>query len=273
MFKMISLQGEIDETKRKMAMRRHGSDTSGVRDCDSIGTDLNGSRGNFRSSATGRNSVSRLGGSSGREQSIMHDRQPVPSGRHAQIRNSNGSGSTVSSGGSGASVDAGRQHRHIAGGRSSVARGQGPRPPSSSRDFTSSGIGRGPMPRPRGGVAPREVTSSVRGTGRGSGARGTVMRAPGRGARGGPQRTSARASARASAGRQSKNVRPPTEGQRGHNLRTSSLSSSGTGGKATTAAPKGGNQQQHATTEGEKKKKKKLFKLNLKAELVVDQQS
>ena len=270
MFK-ISLQGEIDETKRKMAMRRHGSDTNGLRDHDSVGTD--GSRGSFRSSATGRDSVSRLGGSSGREQSMVHDRQPVPSGRYTQMRKSNGSSSTVSSGGSGGSVDAGRQHRQIPGGRSSVAKGQGRRPPGSSRDSTSSGRGRGPMPRPRGGAAPGEVTSSIKGIGRGSGARGTVMRAPGRGARGAPQRTNARASVRASAGRQSKNIRPPTEGQRGHNLRTSSLSPSGTGGKATTAAPKGGNQQQQRdTTEGEKKKKKKLFKLNLKAELV-DQQS
>ena len=269
MFK-ISLQGEIDETKRKMEMRRHGSHTSGLSDHDSIGTDLNGSHGSFRSNATGRDSMGRLGSGSGREQSMMHDHRPVPSGRHAQMRWSTGSGSTVSSGGSGGSVDASRrQHRHIPGGRSSVARGQGPRPPGSSRGSTSSVRGRGPISRPPGGAAPREERSSVRGTGRGSGARGTAMRAPGRGARGAPpQRTNVRSGRNSTSG-QSKNIRPPTEGQRGHNLRTS-LSSSGTGGKATTAAPKGSrsNQQQHATTEGEKKKKKKHFKLNLKSELV-----
>jgi hypothetical protein len=97
------------------------------------------------------------------------------------------------------------------------------------------------------------------------------MRAPGRKARGAlPQRTNVRPSGRNSTSGQSKKVRSPTEGQRGHNLGTS-LSSSGTGGKATTAASKGGRsnqQQQDATTEGEKKKKKKLFKLNLKSELV-----
>ena len=271
MFK-ISLQGEIDETKRKMEMRRHGSHASGFSDHDSISTDLNGGHGSFRSNATGRDSMSRLGGSGIGEQSMIHNRRPVPSGRHKQMQRSNNSGSTVSSGGSGGSVDASRrQHRHIPGGRSSVARGQGPRPPGSSRASTSSGRGRGPISRPPCGAAHREVASIVRGTGRGSGARGTAMRAPGRKARGAPpQRTNVRPSGRNSTSLQSKKIRSPTEGQRGHNLRTS-LSSSGTGGKATTAASKGGRsnqQQQDATTEGEKKKKKKLFKLNLKSELV-----
>mmetsp|Transcript_2775 Transcript_2775/g.8156 ORF Transcript_2775/g.8156 Transcript_2775/m.8156 type:complete len:840 (+) Transcript_2775:131-2650(+) len=249
MFK-ISLQGEIDETKRKMEVRRHGSNTSSLSDHDSISADLNGSQ-SFRSrnSASGRDSTSRLGGS---REDLMAQR-PIPPGRHGQMQRSNNSGSASSASGRSRGADARRQQQRNTSGGRSVTRGQATRP---NHVRASTGRGRGSAPRPPGNVA---IAAST-GRGKGGGGRGTMW-APGRGARGASQRTSVRAPSATSSSRQSKSGRLPE----GRSRRTSSSSSSGTGRSKPPAASLGGGE--HAASE-EKKKKKRLFKLNLKSELV-----